>query len=275
MGKIIAITNQKGGVGKTTSSINIAASLAFSRRRVLLVDLDPQGNATTGSGIDKHCLEYSIYEVLTDKCDLQDVIQPTADAGYVILPANSDLTAAEVWLMSIKNKESKLSTIFSTVKNEYDYIIIDCPPSLNILTLNAMVAASSVLIPVQCEYYALEGLAALNTTINNIKKTLNPALKIEGILRTMYDARNSLTLDVSKQLISHYGDKVYRAVIPRNVRLAEAPSYGMPILKYDRHSRGAISYLALVAEFIRRNEAITIPESTNSPNQATKELTEK
>lgn len=255
MSKILVVANQKGGVGKTTTAVNLSASLAATKRKVLMVDLDPQGNATMGSGIDKHDLELSLYDVLTGQCSVADAIIFAENAGYDILPTNSDLTAAEVELMNLPQRETRLHSALEEVSANYDYIIIDCPPSLSMLTVNAMVAAQGVLIPMQCEYYALEGLSALIQTIEKIKSNLNPGLEIEGILRTMYDPRNSLTTDVSTQLITHFGDKVYSTVIPRNVRLAEAPSYGLPALAYDKSSRGAIAYLALAGELNRRTNS--------------------
>lgn len=254
MSKIIAIANQKGGVGKTTTAVNLAASLAATKRRVLLVDLDPQGNATMGSGVDKHELDVSLYEVLVGQVRTNSAVVKAEQSGFDILPANADLTAAEVELMNLPRREQRLKEALAEVRAGYDYILIDCPPSLNMLTVNAMVAAQSVLIPMQCEYYALEGLSALLQTIESIQQSLNPNLKIEGLLRTMYDPRNSLTVDVSTQLINHFGDKVYGTVIPRNVRLAEAPSYGIPVLHYDKTSRGAVAYLALAGELNRRTK---------------------
>jgi chromosome partitioning protein len=254
LAKILAIANQKGGVGKTTTSVNLAASLKATKRRVLLLDLDPQGNATMGIGIDKSDLEVSVYDVLVGEASIQDVIL-TTESGVDVLPANGDLTAAEVMLLQAENKETRLRDLLTEVDSLYDFIVIDCPPSLNMLTINALVSAHSVLIPMQCEYYALEGLSALVETIQAVSSTFNPQLQVEGILRTMYDPRNRLTSEVSGQLYTHFGDKVYRTVIPRNVRLAEAPSYGMPVLQYDRSSRGAIAYLALAGELLRRNEA--------------------
>lgn len=257
MSKVLAIANQKGGVGKTTTAVNLAASLVATKRRVLLVDLDPQGNATMGSGIDKYELELSMYDVLTGKCRTAAAICRTDPAGYDLLPANGDLTAAEVELMDLSRRETKLREALAEVRPDYDYILIDCPPSLNMLTVNALVAAQGVLIPMQCEYYALEGLSALMQTVESIRESINPKLEIEGLLRTMYDPRNSLTVDVSTQLISHFGDKVYGTVIPRNVRLAEAPSHGLPVLSYDKSSRGAVAYLALAGEMNRRTRQAT------------------
>jgi chromosome partitioning protein len=276
MSKILVVANQKGGVGKTTTAVNLSASLAATKRKVLMVDLDPQGNATMGSGIDKHDLELSLYDVLTGNCHAADAIMVAENAGYDILPTNSDLTAAEVELMNLPQRETRLRSALEEVSANYDYIIIDCPPSLSMLTVNAMVAAQGVLIPMQCEYYALEGLSALIHTIEKIKSNLNPGLEIEGILRTMYDPRNSLTTDVSTQLITHFGDKVYSTVIPRNVRLAEAPSYGLPALAYDKSSRGAIAYLALAGEMNRRtNSKKSTSENPVTSTSPAKNTTEK
>lgn len=252
MAKVFAIANQKGGVAKTTTCINLAASLVATRRRVLLVDLDPQGNATTGSGVDKLNLEYSIYDVLIGECNLVDAMQFSEHGGYQLLPANRDLTAAEVALLNLPARENRLREALAPVRENYDYILIDCPPSLSMLTINALTAADGVIIPMQCEYYALEGLTDLVSSIQRIAQALNPTLRIEGLLRTMYDPRSSLTNDVTEQLKAHFGDKLYDTVIPRNVRLAEAPSHGMPALVYDKQSKGALAYLALAGELSRR-----------------------
>jgi chromosome partitioning protein len=252
MSKILAVANQKGGVGKTTTSVNLGASMAATKRRILLVDLDPQGNATMGSGINKQDLKYSSYDVLMGDKTIRETIVRSEECKYDLLPSNSDLTGAEVALMEELAREVRLRNALQTVKDDYDFIFIDCPPSLNMLTVNALVAANAVIIPMQCEYYALEGLTALLTTIEKIRKHLNADLKIEGLLRTMYDPRNNLATQVSAQLMDHFGDKVYRTIIPRNVRLAEAPSHGLPIITYDRASRGALAYLALAGEMLNR-----------------------
>ena len=252
----IAVTNQKGGVGKTTTSVNLAASLALScGKRVLLIDLDPQGNATVGSGVDKTHIEASTYEVLIGEVRLSEALVSTEDGGFDLLPANSELTAAEVELLSIAMKEQRLRLALATVKERYDFVIVDCPPSLSMLTINALVAANSALIPVQCEYYALEGLSALIKTIERIRQRLNPQLHIGGLLRTMFDPRNNLANQVSAQLLTHFPKQVYNTIIPRNVRLAEAPSHGLPATLYDKTSRGALAYGALAAEIVRKEAA--------------------
>jgi chromosome partitioning protein len=254
--RILAVTNQKGGVGKTTTSVNFAASLSETGRRVLMIDLDAQGNATMGSGIDKHEVSRTGYDVLLGHIHIRSAIVHADAAGYDILPGNADLTAAEVELMAKDDRERRLRAALAYVQADYDVILIDCPPSLNMLTVNALAAAHGVLIPIQCEYYALEGLTALLDTVEQVRMAVNPELAIEGLLRTMFDARNNLAMEVSAQLQQHFGDKVYRTIIPRNVRLAEAPSHGLPVLRYDKTSRGAIAYLALAGEFLRRHYAV-------------------
>ena len=250
MAKVLAITNQKGGVGKTTTTVNLAASLAAAKKRVLLIDLDPQGNATMGSAIDKAKLAITIYDVLIGTKSVQQARIYSEAGKYDILPANRELAGAEIELVDIDNRETRLKDALSTVQEEYDFILIDCPPALNLLTLNGLCAAKSVMIPMQCEYYALEGLSDLVNTIRQVRSNLNTELEIEGLLRTMYDPRNSLAQQVSEQLLQHFGDKVYRTVIPRNIRLAEAPSFGLPVLYHDRESRGTKAYLALAGELL-------------------------
>ncbi|MCR9192359.1 MAG: ParA family protein [Gammaproteobacteria bacterium] len=255
MAKIIAIANQKGGVGKTTTTVNLAASLKARDLAVLLIDMDPQGSATLGVGVDKHSLVYTVNDVLLRDCEAQQACLQVAN-GFDLMPANGDLTVAEVTLMAREHRETCLHEAISPLKNHYDYILIDCPPALNALTLNALMAADSVLIPMQCEYLAMEGLVALLDTIQQIQASVNPRLELEGVLRTMYDARSRLCVDVSKQLQAHFADKVYRSVIPRNVRLAEAPSHGVPALQYDKNSTGAAAYMVLASEVINRHEVV-------------------
>lgn len=257
MARIIAIANQKGGVGKTTTCVNLAASLAAMQKRVLLVDLDPQGNASMGCGVDKYSLTFSVYDVLVNATPISSALKPAAEGGFDVLPSNGDVTAAEVELIAKDGRERRLRSALGQVQANYDFILIDCPPSLNLLTLNGLVASDGVIIAMQCEYFALEGLSALLDTIEQVRSSVNVGLEVEGILRTMYDPRNSLTNAVSGQLHEHFGDKVYRTVIPRNVRLAEAPSHGVPAMHYDKLSRGSRAYMALAGEIIRRYERST------------------
>lgn len=259
--RTIAIANQKGGVGKTTTAVNLAASLAAQGRRVLLIDVDPQGNATMGAGVDKNGAETTVYTVLLGEASMLEA-RTRAQGGFDLIPANRELAGAEVELVNLPDRETKLKAAIHTLKaaiaavaEEYDYILIDCPPTLNLLTLNALCAADSVLIPMQCEYYALEGLSDLVQTLRRMQQHLNPELEIEGLLRTMYDPRMTLSQQVAAQLERHFGDKLFRTVIPRNVRLAEAPSHGLPVLLLDRASKGAQAYVALAQELIARHEA--------------------
>jgi len=254
VGRIIAIANQKGGVGKTTTCINLAASMAATKRKVLVIDLDPQGNATMASGVDKYQVDATAYDLLVEDTPFNEVVCTTTSGGYDLIAANGDVTAAEIKLMEVFAREVRLKNALSSIRDNYDFIFIDCPPSLNLLTINAMAAADSVLVPMQCEYFALEGLTALMDTISKLAAVVNENLKIEGLLRTMFDPRNRLSNEVSDQLKKHFGGKVYRTVIPRNVRLAEAPSHGRPAMYYDKHSAGAKAYLALAGEILRREE---------------------
>ena len=253
MAKIFCVANQKGGVGKTTTTVNLAAGLAKLEQRVLLIDLDPQGNATMGAGINKARLTASVYEVLLGMADIAAARQRSETGHFDVLPANRELAGAEVEMVELENRDKRLRNAIAAVDKDYDFVLIDCPPALSMLTLNGLCAAHGVIIPMQCEYYALEGLSDLMDTLGNVRATVNPQLGIEGLLRTMHDTRSRLATEVSDQLVKHFGDKVFRTVIPRNIRLAEAPSHGLPALKYDKASRGAVAYLALAGEITRRN----------------------
>jgi chromosome partitioning protein len=255
MSRILAVVNQKGGVGKTTTTVNLAAALAQAGRRVLLVDVDPQGNATMGSGVDKRTLARTVYHALLGLGEFSGIRVRAERGGYDLVPANRELAGAEVELVELPSRETRLKAALERVAADYDYILIDCPPSLSLLTVNALAAAHRVLIPMQCEYYALEGLSDLVGTIKRVRANLNPALDIAGLLRTMYDPRNTLSQQVSRELEAHFGDKVFRTLVPRNVRLAEAPSYGVPAVLWDPSSKGAQAYVALAGEVLEREVA--------------------
>ncbi len=255
MARVIAIANQKGGVGKTTTAINICASLGAAKQKVLLIDMDPQGNATMGAGVDKNDLDESVYDILIDEQNINEMAIDAEQAGFDVIPSNSELTAAEIHLLDFDDREHRLGKAIKKVQDNYDFIFIDCPPSLNMLSLNSLAAADSVLIPMQCEYYALEGLTALMDTISQVKEAVNPQLEIEGLLRTMLDVRNRLAIDVSEELEKHFGELVFETSVPRNVRLAEAPSYGLPVMYHDIRSTGAQAYIALADEMINREQA--------------------
>ncbi|MDQ7837134.1 MAG: AAA family ATPase [Thermodesulfobacteriota bacterium] len=254
MGKIICLTNQKGGVGKTTTAVNLAASLAFSGCEILLVDCDPQGNATGGMGLEKKNIGKSLYDLLINEVSFDEVVRPTEVPHLSILPASIDLVGAEIELVQTVSRETVLSKVLAPVTSRFDYIFLDCPPSLGLLTVNALTAADAVLIPLQCEYYALEGLSQLVQTIRLIKQSLNPRLVVAGLVLTMFDARNNLSHQVVSEVHKHFQAKVFDTIIPRNVRLSEAPSHGKPVLLYDKYSKGTQSYLALAREFLAREE---------------------
>lgn len=256
MGRIIAITNQKGGVGKTTTAINLSAWLAEAGQRVLAVDFDPQGNTTSGLGLEKGNLDNTVYELLMGECKLEECIFQSVQERLDVMPSDMDLSGAEIELLDIQNKESILKDYLEKVEDKYDFIIIDCPPSINLLTINALTAADTVIVPIQCEYYALEGLSQVLKTVALVQKKMNPHLEIEGVVFTMYDSRTNLSLEVVENVKEHLNQNIYKTIIPRNVRLAEAPSYGMPINQYDSRSSGAESYRLLAAEVISRGEEL-------------------
>jgi len=254
MAVILSVANQKGGVGKTTTAVNLSAALRIINKSVLLIDIDPQGNATMGCDIDKYNLDNSVCELLLDECSISEAIVHAPSLKIDLIPSNTGLIAAEIALLSSNNSEFKLKEAITKVEDKYDFIIIDCPPSLNMLTINAFTASNGIIIPMQCEYYALEGLSALMQTIDKIKATTNPDFEITGLVRTMFDDRNNLSKEVSIQLMQHFSHKVFKSIIPRNVKLAEAPSFGLSVIDYDRLSKGAISYISLASEVLRKTQ---------------------
>lgn len=275
MGKVVAVANQKGGVGKTTTSINLAAGLARARNKVLLVDFDPQGNATSGIGFDKNQLEWTIYNSLIIGTPVEKIISKTTFENLDLIPSNVDLTGAEIELVELEERDKKLNVVLNSIRDGYDFVIIDCPPSMGLLTINALSAAESILIPIQCEYYALEGLSQLLKTYELVKENLNPGLEIEGILMTMWDGRNNLSRSVVKEVQKYFKDKIYKTVIPRNVKLSEAPSFGKPVIYYDIRSIGAESYLLFAQEFLKRNKSEKISKISQEAESNSELATQK